>query len=151
MIICEDRRNLQKDKHHCNTPPIWALWRCGQTQSSPQCSVRSVFASVPCSCFHVFYFKVELWFLFGSCFPCPHVSLPLVPLFIVSYFHWLFSCHVIISSVCSLVGSCHVSSRLLQVAMSLAVSQYQVRKIWRLWVQFPGNTHTDNMYSLNAL
>ncbi len=37
MIICGDGRNLQKDKHHCNTPPIWALWRCGQTQSSPQC------------------------------------------------------------------------------------------------------------------
>ncbi len=36
MIICGDRRNLQKDKHHCNTPPIWALWRCGQTQSSLQ-------------------------------------------------------------------------------------------------------------------
>ncbi len=36
MIICGDRRNLQRDKHHCNTPPIWALRRCGQTQSSPQ-------------------------------------------------------------------------------------------------------------------
>ncbi len=36
MIICGDRRSLQKDKHHCNTPPIWALRRCGQTQSSPQ-------------------------------------------------------------------------------------------------------------------
>ncbi len=36
MIICGDRRNLQKDKHHCNTPPIWALWQCGQTQSFPQ-------------------------------------------------------------------------------------------------------------------
>ncbi len=36
MIIYADLRNLQKDKHHCNTPPIWALWRCGQTQSSPQ-------------------------------------------------------------------------------------------------------------------
>ncbi len=36
MIICGDRRNLQKDKHHCNTPSIWALWRCGKTQSSPQ-------------------------------------------------------------------------------------------------------------------
>ncbi len=35
MIICADWRNLQKDKHHCNTPLIWALWRC-QTQSSPQ-------------------------------------------------------------------------------------------------------------------
>ncbi len=37
MIICGDRRNLQKDKHHCNTPSIWALWRCGKTQSSLQC------------------------------------------------------------------------------------------------------------------
>ncbi len=36
MIICGDRRNLQKDKHHCNTPPIWALWRCGKAQSSLQ-------------------------------------------------------------------------------------------------------------------
>ncbi len=36
MIICVDRRNLRKDKPHWNTPPIWALWRCGQTQSSPQ-------------------------------------------------------------------------------------------------------------------
>ncbi len=26
-------RNLQKDKHHCNTPSIWVLCRCGQTQS----------------------------------------------------------------------------------------------------------------------
>ncbi len=34
MIICGDRRNLQKDKHHCNTPPILALWQCGQAQSS---------------------------------------------------------------------------------------------------------------------
>ncbi len=31
-----DRRNLQKDKHHCNIPPIWALWRCGKTFSSPR-------------------------------------------------------------------------------------------------------------------
>ncbi len=36
MIICADGRNLQKNKHHRNTPPISALWRCGQTQSSPQ-------------------------------------------------------------------------------------------------------------------
>ncbi len=36
MIIRGDRRNLQKDKHHWNTPSIWALCRCGQTQSSPQ-------------------------------------------------------------------------------------------------------------------
>ncbi len=36
MIIYSDRRNLQKDKHHCNTPSIWALWECGKTQSSPQ-------------------------------------------------------------------------------------------------------------------
>ncbi len=36
MIIRGDRRNIQKDKHHCNTPPIWALRRCGTTQSSPQ-------------------------------------------------------------------------------------------------------------------
>ncbi len=35
MIMYANRRNLKKDKH-CNTPPIWALWRCGQTQSSPQ-------------------------------------------------------------------------------------------------------------------
>ncbi len=40
MIICADGRNLQKDKHHCNTPPIWALCWCGQTQSSPQCRHR---------------------------------------------------------------------------------------------------------------
>ncbi len=32
MIIYADGRNPQKDKHQ----PIWALWRCGQTQSSPQ-------------------------------------------------------------------------------------------------------------------
>ncbi len=37
MIICGDRRNLQKDKHHCNTPSIWALWQCGKAQSSLQC------------------------------------------------------------------------------------------------------------------
>ncbi len=36
MIICGGGRNLQKDKHHCNTPPIWALWQCDQTQSSLQ-------------------------------------------------------------------------------------------------------------------
>ncbi len=36
MIIYADGRNLQKDKLHSNTPPIWALWRCGKTQSSPQ-------------------------------------------------------------------------------------------------------------------
>ncbi len=36
MIIYADWRNLQKDQHHCNTPPSWALWRCGQTQSSHQ-------------------------------------------------------------------------------------------------------------------
>ncbi len=33
MIIYADGRILQKDKHHCNTPPIWTLRRCGQTQS----------------------------------------------------------------------------------------------------------------------
>ncbi len=37
MIVCGDKRKLQKDKHHCNTPPIWALWQCGKTQSSLQC------------------------------------------------------------------------------------------------------------------
>ena len=26
-ILCGDRRNVQKDSHHCNTPPIWALWQ----------------------------------------------------------------------------------------------------------------------------
>jgi len=31
-----DERNLQKDKHHCNTRPIWALWQSGQTQATPQ-------------------------------------------------------------------------------------------------------------------
>ncbi len=36
MIIYADGRNLQKVKHHCNTPPSCALWRCGQTQSSSQ-------------------------------------------------------------------------------------------------------------------
>ncbi len=36
MVICGDRRNPQKDKHHCNTPPNCALCRCGQMQSSPQ-------------------------------------------------------------------------------------------------------------------
>ncbi len=29
MIIHADGRNLQKDKHHCSTPPIWALRRSG--------------------------------------------------------------------------------------------------------------------------
>ena len=28
--------NLQKDNHHCNTPPIWALWQSGQTEASTQ-------------------------------------------------------------------------------------------------------------------
>ncbi len=45
MIICGDRRNLQKDKHHCNTPPICALWRCGQTPSSIQCGHMKEFSS----------------------------------------------------------------------------------------------------------
>ncbi len=27
------RINLQEDKHHCNTPPIWALWWCGQVKT----------------------------------------------------------------------------------------------------------------------
>ncbi len=36
MIICGDMRNLQKNKHHCNTPSIWALCWCGQMQSSSQ-------------------------------------------------------------------------------------------------------------------
>jgi len=26
-----DGRNLQNDKHPCNTPLIWALWQSGQT------------------------------------------------------------------------------------------------------------------------
>ncbi len=68
----------------------------------------------------------------------------------------MFSLVIVLScdyQFCLLIGwflSC-VQSCLLQVAMSLAVSQYQVRKVRRLWVQFPGNTHTENMYSLNAL
>ncbi len=37
-LISGDRRNLQKDKHHCNTPPIWDLCWCVQTQSSLQWS-----------------------------------------------------------------------------------------------------------------
>ncbi len=36
MIVFADRRNLQA-KRHCSTPPIWALWQCGKTQSSLQC------------------------------------------------------------------------------------------------------------------
>ncbi len=35
MIICGNRRSLQKDKHHCNTPPICALCWCGQMKSFP--------------------------------------------------------------------------------------------------------------------
>ncbi len=51
-----------------------------------------------------------LKFSYSSCLVhASLVALPLVPLFIVSCSHWLMSCHVIISSVCSLVGSCHVS------------------------------------------
>ncbi len=51
-----------------------------------------------------------LKFSYSSCLVhASLVALPLVPLFIVSCSHWLLSCHVIISSVCSLVGSCHVS------------------------------------------
>ena len=26
-ILCGDGRNFQKDNHHYNTPPIWALWQ----------------------------------------------------------------------------------------------------------------------------
>ncbi len=51
--------------------------------------VRSVLGFVSCSCFHVFYFEVLLWFLFVSCFPFPHVFMLLVPLFNVSCAHWL--------------------------------------------------------------
>ncbi len=36
VIIFADGRNLQKDNHHCDTPPIWALWRFGPSKSSPQ-------------------------------------------------------------------------------------------------------------------
>ncbi len=43
------------------------------------------------SCFHVFYFGVEAWSPFVSCFPCPHVLMLLVPLFIVSCSDWLSS------------------------------------------------------------
>ncbi len=35
MILYGDGRNLQKDKHHCDTPPIWAWWQSDQTQASP--------------------------------------------------------------------------------------------------------------------
>ena len=35
-ILSGDGRNFQKDNHHCNTPPIWALWQSGQTEASPQ-------------------------------------------------------------------------------------------------------------------
>ncbi len=27
MILYRDGRNLQKNKHHCDTPPIWAWWK----------------------------------------------------------------------------------------------------------------------------
>ncbi len=39
LVELHDRmwRNLQKDKHHCNTPSIWALWQCSKIQSSLQC------------------------------------------------------------------------------------------------------------------
>ncbi len=66
---------------------------------SKQLSVRSIFGSVPCSCFHVFYFEVLLWFLFVSCLPSPYVFFAigslvqcvmfwLVVMFIVSCPHW---------------------------------------------------------------
>ncbi len=51
MIIYADGRNLQKDKHHCNTPPIWALWRCGKTQSSLQ--VRHMKTHLECAKKHL--------------------------------------------------------------------------------------------------
>ena len=35
-ILCGDERNFQSDNHHCNTPPIWALWQSGQREASPQ-------------------------------------------------------------------------------------------------------------------
>ncbi len=39
LVELHDRtwKNLQKDKHHCNTQSIWSLWQCGRTQSSLQC------------------------------------------------------------------------------------------------------------------
>ncbi len=79
------------------------------------------FGSVPCSCFHVFYFEVWLWFLFVSCFPCPNVvfvigsfvlcvMFSLVVMFIVSCLHWfvlvmclsvfVISSHVLAFSAC---------------------------------------------------
>ncbi len=36
MILSGDGRNLQKDEHHCDTPPIWAWWQSDQTLASPQ-------------------------------------------------------------------------------------------------------------------
>ena len=35
-VLCGDRRNFQKDNHHCNTPPIRALRQSGQAEASPQ-------------------------------------------------------------------------------------------------------------------
>ncbi len=36
LVELHDHLNLQKYKHHINTPTIWALCWCGQIQSSPQ-------------------------------------------------------------------------------------------------------------------
>jgi len=45
--------------------------------------------SVTCSCFHVFYFLV-CFMLLVSCFPCPHVFMPLILLFMCH--HVLIGC-----------------------------------------------------------
>jgi len=34
VIINGDGRNLQKDKHQCNSPPIWALGKARQGKAS---------------------------------------------------------------------------------------------------------------------
>ncbi len=101
-------------------PPSWTWWGLGFVWASGAAlrgrhMSRLVLGFVSCSCFHVFYFVI--WFmLLVSCFPCPRVFLPcvcvmlwLVVLVMCLVPHWFLPCHVVLSSVCSLVGSCHVN------------------------------------------
>ncbi len=151
-------------KHNKQSITVTRLYMVKWTKISVH--VRSVFGSVPCSCFHVFYFEIWLWFLFVSCFPYPHVLFAigsllqcamfwLVVMFIVSCSHWfvlvmwpslfVISSHVIVlflvvywlfMSCCWVESSRVESSRKSSLYLGLHYDSHYARIQWTIVTVF---------------
>ncbi len=57
--------------------------------------------------------------------------------------HWLLSCHVVLNSVCSLVGSCHVK---VKVAFMLPMDLFHISGFRHSWVNLKSSECTTYLF-----